>query len=272
MSVWFPIRSVWSVPCALCSVLSAPCPVLLLQGVLRYEAELLKCAAFVEEVRTTVDARRGLESWQERGTRRGLLQVRAAAGAKGIDLEAWYDSLAVEYTRPEGTVSPDTDGLVGGRWRGTLQPHGEVSLGDRPFIPPELLQVSDLSDQLLDFFPPLATMALAPGGRWTDSLGLVVERLRDSVSGGERLQRYSWRITRQAGAGPEGIDSTVRLRQQIEDEGTLAWSDTRGPVTWRREIAVSARVGASHRRGTPIEGRVKQLVTVRRVTIPTGCQ
>jgi len=242
-----------------------------MQGVPGYQAEFLRCAAFVEEVRTTVDARRGLESWQERGMRRGLLQVRSAAGSPGFAFEAWYDSLAVEYSGPVGTVTPDTDGLIGGRWRGTLLPYGEASLGDRPFIPPDLMHVSDLSDQMLDFFPPLATIALAPGGRWTDSLGLVVERLRDSAAGPERFQRFRWRITSQSGT-PAAVDSAVRLRQEIEDEGTLAWSGSRGPVSWRREIAVSARVGASRRGGTPTEGRVKQLVTVRRVTNPADCQ
>jgi hypothetical protein len=178
----------------------------------------------------------------------------------------------VEYTRAEGKLTPDTDGLIGGRWTGVMRPHGEVSLTDRPFIPPELAQVSDLSDQLLDFFPPLATAAIPPGRHWTDSLGLEVERLRDSTDGAERLLRFKWRITSQGGAGPSAVDTAVRLRQEIEDDGTFAWSVRRGPVSWRREIQVNTRVGAGRRGGTPAEGRVTQLVTVRRVTDPAGCR
>lgn len=251
--------------CALCSVLHA-------QGIRRYDAESLKCAAFAEEVRTTVDARRGLEGWQERGTRRGLLQVHANPVPQGLEFEAWYDSLTVEYTRPDGTTVPDTDGLIGGRWRGLLRPHGEATLAERPFMPPDLAQVSDLSDQMLDFFPPLATSPLAVNGRWTDSLGLVIERLQDSAAAGERLERYRWRITSYGGAGPTVLDSAMRFRQEIEDEGTLAWSASLGAMAWRREIVVNTRVGANRRGGTPSEGRVTQRVSVRRVTIPGSCQ
>jgi hypothetical protein len=213
-----------------------------------------------------------MQSWQEKGTRRGLLQVRANPDPKGLAFEAWYDSLTVDYTRRDGKVTPDTDGLIGGRWSGTMLPHGQASLLERPFMPPELGEVSDLSDEMLDFFPPLATAVLAPGASWTDSLGLDVERLRDSSASGDRVLRFRWRITSQGGAPPAVVDTSVRLRQEIEDEGTLAWSETRGPLSWRREIVVTTRVGANRRGGTPTEGRVTQLVTVRRITNPDGCR
>ena len=253
-------------------VLCIPCSVLLAQGVPRYSAELLRCSAFVEEVRTTVDARRGMQSSQEKGFRRGLLQVRASPAEKGLAFESWYDSLSVDYTTSQGKVSPDTDGLVGGRWTGTILPHGQASLVDRPFIPPELAQVSDLSDEMVDFFPPLATVGLAVGKEWSDSLGLEVERLRDSTGAGERLLRFRWRITSHGGGTPAVVDTSVRLRQDIEDEGVLAWSPSRGPLGWRREIQVDTRVAASRRGGTPAEGRVTQVVIVRRITNPGGCE
>lgn len=261
-----------SVLCALCAVLCAPCSLLLSQGAPSYTPELLKCVAFVEDVRTTVDARRGMQGWQEKGLRVGLLQVRATPHQEGLAFEAWFDSLAVEYTNSEGKATPDTDGLIGGRWTGLLRPFGEVSLTARPFIPPDLAQVSDLSDELADFFPPLAPVALPPGGAWTDSLGLEMERLRDSVAGGERLLRFRWRMTSDGASAAALVDTSVRLRQDIEDDGTLAWSVARGPVAWRREIQVSTRVGASRRGGTPSEGRVTQRVAVRRVTNPDGCR
>ena len=167
----------------------ALCTLVLAQGAPKYSAELLRCAAFSEEVRTTVDARRGMEGWQERGLRHGVLQVRATPGARALSFEAWYDSLTVDYSRPDAKVTPDTDGLIGGRWLGTMLPHGEVALTDRPFMPPELAQVSDLSDQMLDFFPPLATAALAPGGHWTDSLGLEVDRPEEPEERDRRVGR-----------------------------------------------------------------------------------
>ena len=245
--------------------------ILLAQDAPKYTAEFLNCSAYLEEVRTTVEARRGMQGWQEKGFRRGLLQVRAAPHQDGLAFESWYDSLSVDYTRSDGKVTPDTDGLIGGRWTGTMRPHGETSMSARPFMPPELAQVSDLSDEMVDFFPPLATVALAPGTKWSDSLGLEVERLRDSTAGVERLLRLRWRITSRGGAAPAVVDTSVRLRQEIEDEGVVAWSTSRGPLAWRREIQVSTRVGASRRGGTPSEGRITQLVTVRRVTNPDTC-
>ena len=258
-------------PLVICALPFALCSLLPAQGAPRYTAELLRCVGFEEEVRTTVDARRGMQGWQERGTRRGMLQLRARPDPQGLIFEAWYDSLEVEYTRPESKLTPDTDGLIGGRWTGTMFPHGQAALSERPFIPPELAQVSDLSDALLDFFPPLATAALAQGARWTDSLGLDVERLRDSAAGSERLHRYRWRITSRGGETPAVADTSVRIRQEIEDEGTIAWSIARGPLGWRREIRVTTRVSAGRRGGTPSEGRVTQVITVRRITNPSGC-
>jgi hypothetical protein len=255
----------------LCPLPFALCALLPAQGAPRYTAELLRCVAFEEEVRTTVDARRGMQGWQERGARRGLLQLRARPDPQGLAFEAWYDSLKVEYTRPDSRLTPDTDGLIGGRWTGTMFPHGQAALAERPFVPPDLAQVSDLSDALLDFFPPLATAALTQRARWTDSLGLDVERLKDSTAGDEQLQRYRWHIVSHGGETPAVADTSVRIKQEIEDEGTIVWSVARGPLAWRREIQVTTRVSAGRRGGTPSEGRVTQAIIVRRITNPADC-
>ncbi len=235
----------------------------------RYDARALACAAFQEEVRTTVAARRGMEGWQERGIRTGVLVVQALPGAASFDFEAWYDSLAVSWHGRDDLVHPDTDGLVGGRWRGRIAPHGEVVLAERPFMPPELRAVSDLSDALLDFFPPLPTTAVAPGERWTDSLGLTIERLSDSAASDETLERYRWRIQTQG--NPAVPDTTVRLRQTVDDEGLLAWSRRRGPIAWRREVTVEARLDPARGPRSPVQSRVTQEILVRRSTRSHRC-
>jgi hypothetical protein len=238
---------------------------------IRYQAGQLACAAFAEEVRTTVEARRAMESWTERGTRAGRLVVSAVPGESGLRFEAWYDSLEISQDGLNGMVRPDTDGLIGGRWQGTLAPHGEATLEVRPFIPPELLAVSDLSDALLDFFPPLATSPLRAGGRWTDSLGLTIERLRDSVASGETLERYRWRIASEGGPEPIAADTVARLRQRIRVEGDLTWSRSGGPLAWQREIVVDAQVSAARGPRSPIQSRVTQTITVRRLTSRPRC-
>ncbi len=238
----------------------------------RYTAEQLRCAAYLEEVRTTVDVRRGVEVWQEKGTRSARLQFRAQTAEAGIGFEAWYDSLLVRHDGREGSLQPDTDGLIGGRWLGLLTPHGEARLDARPFLPPELRAVSDLSDALQDFLPQLPTAALAPGDRWSDSLGLEVERLRDSVAPNATFQRYRWRITGRGGPAPIAGDSSARLRHRITDEGTVAWSPARGPLAWRRAIVVETDVMPGRASLGAVQGRVAQAIDVIRVTDPPECQ
>jgi hypothetical protein len=232
----------------------------------------LACAAFAEAVRTTVEARRAMEAWTERGNRIGRLLFHAEPGDGPMRFEAWYDSLEVSHDGRSGLVRPDTDGLIGGRWRGSLAPHGEVILEDRPFMPPELLAVSDLSDALLDFLPPLPVVAMPIGSTWTDSLGLEVARVKDSVASGETMERYRWRINSEGGTVPLGSDSTARLRQTIRDEGVVAWSRQRGPLTWRREIVVEARIDATRGPRSPVQSRVTQVVAVRRLADSRHCR
>jgi hypothetical protein len=212
-----------------------------------------------------------MESWTERGMRTGRLVFQATPADARVAFEAWYESLAISHDGKAGMVRPDTDGLVGGRWQGTLAPHGEVVLESRPFMPPEVLVVSDLSDALLDFFPPLATSGLRRGGRWTDSLGLTVERLPDSAASGVTLERYRWRIASEGGSQPLAHDTTARLRQRIRDEGVVVWSRNDGPLTWQREIVVDALVGAVRGPASPVQSRVTQAVTVRRLASRPGC-
>jgi hypothetical protein len=213
-----------------------------------------------------------MEAWNERGNRTGRLLLMALPGDGPMRFEAWYDSLAISHDGRSGLVHPDTDGLIGGRWRGTISPHGEVVLEDRPFMPPELMAVSDLSDVMLDFLPPLPVVALRSGGKWTDSLGLEVERVKDSAASGETVERYRWRISSGGGALPIGDDSTARLRQTIRDQGVVAWSRQRGPLSWRREIVVEARVDATRGPRSPVQSRVTQVVSVRRIDDLRHCR
>jgi hypothetical protein len=237
----------------------------------QYRAGYFSCAAFLEEVRTAVTARRGMESWQEQGRREGRMLVNASQADDRLSFEAWYDSLSVLHDGRHGRLRPDTDGLVGGRWRGFMAPHGAVELTERPFIPPELISVSDLSDQLLDFFPPLPTQALAIRDRWTDSLGLEIERLPDSSAADRTLERYRWIIRSEGGSMPFGGDTLVRLRQNIRDEGVVAWSRSSGPLTWHREIVVDAAVASTRSQQSPVQSRVSQSITVRRATVAPAC-
>lgn len=237
----------------------------------RYDAARLACAVFEERVRTEVRAQEAGVPWEEAGERFGLLVFRAHAEDGGLRFEAWYDSLVVRYDAREGRLVPDTDGLIGGRWEGRLTGTGAVELVTRPFMPPDLRAVSDLSDALLDFLPPLPDAPLAPGARWTDSLGLTVRRLADSSGASGQVTRYQWTI-RSRGTLPVEADSTLRIRQEAEDEGQFAWRDDVGVLGWQRTVTIETQLARATRGGSSHRGRVVQEIRVRRVTTPAACR
>lgn len=233
----------------------------------RYTAASLACAAFAETVRTTVRAQEAGLPWEETGTRAGVLVVRARATGTQLAFEAWYDSLTIVAETRTGRVVPDTDGLVGGRWQGILTPSGAVALRTRPFIPEEVRAVSDLAEAPLDFFPPLPTAAIPPNAGWTDSLGLTIRRLPDSSA----TARYRWTI-RSRSAPVLEADTTVRLRQQADEEGQVAWDAVEGAMRWARDVTVETQVMQGQRNGRAYRGRVAQQIAVRRLRDHPACR
>lgn len=236
----------------------------------RYAAAQLGCAVFEERVRTEVRAQEAGVPWEETGERFGRLVFRARPEDGAIRFEAWYDSLTVRHDARAGRLEPDTDGLVGGRWEGRLTANGTVALMTRPFMPPELRDVSDLSDALVDFLPPLPTALVAPGGSWTDSLGLTVRRLADSADSRGPVARYRW-VIKSRGALPVEADSTLRIRQEAEDEGQFAWRDDLGVLGWSRQVTIETQLARAGRGGSSHRGRVVQVILVRRVTTGASC-
>ena len=236
----------------------------------RYAAAPLACAVFEERVRTEVRAQEAGVPWEETGDRFGRVVFRARPEDGAIRFEAWYDSLTVRYDARAGRLEPDTDGLIGGRWEGRLAATGSVELLTRPFMPPDLREVSDLSDALLDFLPPLPAASLAPGSQWTDSLGLTVRRLADSTAAEGAVARYEWTI-HSRGALPVEVDSTLRIRQEAEDEGRLAWRDDLGVLGWTRRVTVETQLARTGRGGSSHRGRVVQQIRVRRITAGASC-
>ena len=262
-------RAGWRVSLA-SSLLTAPFSPGVAQSPPRYDAARLACAVFEERVRTEVRAQEAGVPWQETGERFGRLVFRAQPEDGAIRFEAWYDSLTVRYDARAGRVEPDTDGLIGGRWAGRLAATGSVELVTRPFMPPDLREVSDLSDALVDFLPPLPAAPLAPGASWTDSLGLKVWRLADSAAAPGPVARYRW-VIESRGALPVEADSTLRIRQQAEDEGHFAWRDDLGVLGWKRRVTIETQLARVGRGGASHRGRVVQEIQVRRITTGAPC-
>lgn len=207
----------------------------------RYAAADLACAVFKEQVRSTIRSRSGRAETGDRAGRDGLLVVRSVDSAGMLLVEAWYDSLAVWRETAAGTEHADTDGFVGGRYRGRLQPDGRFEAVVHPFVPDQLATLADLRRALDDFFPPLPPAPLARGSVWTGP-ALEIRRLDDAHQGGVAVERFRW--TR-AGVREEPVaagDSLVTVRQETRERGDLSWSAAHGPLAWERRIRVDARV------------------------------
>lgn len=230
---------------------------LLLQGApAHYTAALLDEAVFDERVRTTIRTQSGAVTRLETVGREARWQVRAASGDAGIRVEAWYDSLLVWREGPEGRLTPDTDGLVGGRYRGRVSPAGRVQLTARPFVPPDVAEVSDLADAFATFLPLLAAAPLAVGASAGDSLGWRIVRRPDSAGADGPLQRFRWQRAVVDSLDRVGGDSAgFVVHSTMQEEGYLVWHPRRGPLAWHRDVQTDVTV--------PAEGPVQRAVRSR---------
>lgn len=240
------------------SMLSAPLPgrqPLILAAMLlaapqaplpRYRAELLECAAFREEVRTDIRSESGSVLRQESAGRDGVLVVEAAKSDSGLALTAWYDSLTVWRQGPEGRLTPDAEGLLGGRWRGALSEAGRYAGEQVPFIPDEVAEIADLRGVMADFFPPLGGGVLRPASSG-DGHFLWNRNLRADTSG--------------------AVNDTleVPMRQESAEEGTLTWDRRFGPVQWQRTITVTGLIAAKGLIRRSIRSVVTQRIRVVRL-------
>lgn len=229
-----------------------------------YDARTVGCARFAESVRSTVQSSYGSVRRTERVGRDGVLVIRARPDSGGLAVEAWFDSLTMFREGPEGRVVPDAEGILGGRYRGTLDPWGDYFAEVTPFVPAAIREVFDFSRVGLHFFPPLPRVALAPGQEWSDGAGLTIWRVADSAAAGGTVARYRW--TRRE-AWEEGVaagDSTVPIHRTEVENGTLGWGDAIGPLGWESSV-----VAAIEFPGGAGRTEVTQQVRVRRM--PGAC-
>ena len=211
-------------------------------GPARYTEARLACATFRETVDTEIRTSVGATVREERAGRSGLLMLRASAGDSGLEVLAWFDSLSIWREGPEGRSAPDTEGLLGGRWRGKLDPRGRYSPSAVPFIPDEVAGVADLRGVLEDFLPLLPDSALGDGAiyRWSkqasDDSTTVVE---DSLA--------------------------IPVHRESNEAGSLVWNAGSGPVRWERELSVTARIPAGGPFPRGVVSVVRQVVRVERL-------
>jgi hypothetical protein len=255
----------------------APHPTALLgqDWAVRYTAKQLNCARFRETGESRIQTSTGGRTRDQTSERRGIWQFRATPSGEGITLEGWLDSLSVSRRSPETTISPDTDGLLGGRYRGTLTGFGAYSSEMRPFVPDEIAEVAGMATALDDFFPPLPSRQLRPRERWTDSAGLTITRLTDSSLSGLPLFRFELRRTEETRSPARLRDSLAVPRKQVsQEQGSFVWHPLLGMLRRERTIVVQTTVPISRAVRQPVRSRVEQRITVSRDLAgdPTACR
>jgi hypothetical protein len=240
-----------------------------------YTASQFDCARFVERSRGTLDAETGLARRHETLRRDAVWLMRAQPAPEGtasgaLTIEAWLDSLSLAREGPEGTRAPDTDGLLGGRYRGTLTAAGRYTATARPFVPDEVAEVAELGAAMDDLLPPLPPVALAVGQRWEDSSGLELRRLPDSTAGHRVLRRLGLRSRTQADrADIRGDTTPVPATQRVEEDGIIEWEAGRGLVRRVRHIVVETSVPAGGAVRRALRSRLAQDVMLVRTA--GGC-
>ena len=231
----------------------------------RYAAGQLACARFVERADADIRGETGGRTLTETGGRFGRWVVRgAAAGDSGVRIEAWFDSLTIWRRSGDAVRSPDTDGIIGGRYRGVLTPGGAYTASATPFVPDEVAEFADLHDAFADLLPPLPPEPLGPGAVWRDG-GTTIERLGDSAGGS--IQRY--RLERTAARRDVSLDGSDTLRipasQSTVEEGEFAWERDRGLLSRSRTVTVETEVPAGGAVRVPVRSRVVQRLTLVRL-------
>jgi hypothetical protein len=201
-----------------------------------YDVQALGCVRFAESVRSDIQSAFGSVRRSETVGRDGILVVRARPDTAGLALESWYDTLAVFREGSEGRSAPDAEGILGGRYRGSLGPYGDYLATVAPFVPAALRDVFDFSRVLLHFFPPLSPRVLTAGREWTDGAGLTIWRLADSVAVGGPIARYRWTRRGEWDEGVAAGDSTLVVHRREVEEGGLRWRSGEGPLGWTSAV------------------------------------
>jgi hypothetical protein len=234
----------------------------------RYQPLHLDCARYQVHADAVIVTVAGGARSRETTGRQGIISVRGTRleGDSLLRLEAWFDSLSLFREGDGERLEPDTDGLIGGRFRAQLTPGGGATSTDLPFFPDDVAQVTDLSTALTDLLPPLPPRSLAPGTGWKDAFGTVITRLGDMTLAGRRVERY--RLSRRSSTPVRQLlpdSSTVTANRTESEDGTYYWSTELGVVRWERDLTDEMAVEKGDVVKQPFQTRIEQKVSLQRM-------
>ena len=231
-----------------------------------YRPAMLDGARFSQTIRSQIRIEAANRVTQERSGREGTIAMRATPGDSGIELESWFDTLNLWRESGEERYAPETDGIIGGRYRGRLSADGRYQWLDQPFIPDPLAELAELGSALDDLLPPLPATELKVGGSVTAADGWRIERQSDSAAGGRTLRRYLITAERRRAEVGAPIDSLPVEANTFEQEtGTMVWDPDRGPLSWRRQLTLTAALPAKGAIRKPVRTQIEQSVVLERL-------
>jgi hypothetical protein len=229
---------------------------LVAQGVPTYQAAQLACVRYEVRVHTAVTTDLQGRRREESLRRTGTLVVQGSASDSGLMLEAWWDTLRL-WRRADGqTFEPETEGLLGGRYRGELRRDGVFLRTETPWIPDEVAEVSDVGTALDDLFPPLPAVAMRRGDRSEDPGANKFIRLADSA----RVARYRI-ISATSAEYPADSTRPFAVKESEQSDGILVWG-TDGLLRWDRTVVAETRVEETAQR--TFRSRVQQRIELQR--------
>jgi hypothetical protein len=88
----------------------------------------------------------------------------------GDSAHAWFESLTLAASTPQGEQKPPTDAVIKKPFRLTFDARGRVKLVEAPALPEALGGFGDLSNEFTDLFLRLPAKPLKIGLTWTDTL------------------------------------------------------------------------------------------------------
>jgi hypothetical protein len=236
----------------------------------QYRADQLNCTRFSESSESSILTQTASGDREQTSGRQGIWRFRTTVDAGTLVVEGWLESLELWRRSPEATIRPDTDGLLGGRYRGALSPDGTYSNRARPFIPDEVAEVANMATALDDFFPPLPPRLLHVGEVWKGPSGVTIQRMADSALSGVPLYRFELQVRRDTeSTEAEGDSLSITLHQVIQERGTFVWHPLAGLMGRERRIVVETTVPAGGAVRQAIRSRIQQRISVvRDLSVP----
>lgn len=254
---------------ALLGLLLAAAPVAAQAAGPAYRATQFACARFAERRSSEVETETGTRRGSARIAREGELRLAGIPRGGAVALVAWFETLRVWRVTGADSLVPDTDGVLGGRFRGTLEADGRYVPRARPFVPEGVREAWDLGAALDVLLPPLPPRALQVGEAWRAGDSLAIRRLADSAS----LQRY--RVERRVAGRVEpaaGDTLTPPFERSVDERANVAWHAADGVVRYERRAVVEVLVPAGGAVKRPVRSRVdERSLLTREGAEPAAC-